>query len=147
MSNTQQFSVKGTKDVLKLINLLGKSAAKTLRTELRTVSKDIAAEIKPELPVDKGFLRRSVAVRVIKKKKRYTVGYRVFARPPKQGKYYAMVAAEYGAKRVKIRGVFHPVHRPAPHYFSRAVASARTRLPQTIERVKQALQAQWKAKK
>ena len=136
--------VKGTKEVLKLLDQMGKSANKVLRKELRAISKEVASDIKPHLPRDTGFLQRSITVRAVKKKKRYSVAFRVVAKPPKEGAYYAFVP-EFGASTVTgYGGKEYPVERPAEHNMTKAIDKAQASLPQSLQRIKAALEAEWK---
>jgi hypothetical protein len=93
--------------------------------------------IKPLIPVDTGKLRRSLTVRVVKKKRRYTVAYRIIARPPKEGKYYAF-APNYGVTK-RAAG-----KQSALHYMEKGIESATALMPATIQRIARAVEQAWK---
>lgn len=69
MSNTK-FEVKGLKETIKkLQNLEPKVAKKVVRKTLRTGAKIMQTEVKQNVPVDEGNLRKSLKVKAGKRKK------------------------------------------------------------------------------
>ena len=128
-------SVSGQKKLIKQLQQLGKATGgKILRKELRTTAKQVADLIRPMVPVDTGKLRRSLTIRVVKKKKRYTVAYRIFSRPIKGRKYYAF-AAEYGRRKyAPFQGV---------PYMKAGIEHANSLIPETLKRISEAIKAEW----
>lgn len=130
-------TVSGDKALAKALKDLEKKiATKILREELRTTAKEALAIIKPSVPVGTGFLRRSLTVRAVKKKKRYTFAYRIFARSPKEKRYYAF-APEYGVRKGKGK-------QPARHFMKAGISQAKALIGPTQQRIWKRIEAEWR---
>ncbi len=137
-----KFSVDGDKKIIAALKEMeAKIAKKILNDELRKLAKEAMAIIKPLMPVGKTkFLRRSLTIKKIKKKRRYTVGFRIVARVPNDHPYYAF-AGEYGVTRVggkrksrqPFRGV--PGRQAAKRFMARGIKQAEQLLPQALNRI------------
>jgi len=101
------------------------------------VAKEVAADVKSLVPVDTGFLKRSISVRSVKSKKRFDIAFRVLARPPKEDQYYAF-APEYGV------GEGIPGHQQATHPFQTAIDKASAHTEATLKKIAAAIEAAWR---
>jgi hypothetical protein len=68
--------------LVKQLEQLGKkTATKILVDELKTTAKQTMVYIKPLVPKRSGRLKRSLAMKRVKKKRRYDVAFRIFFKP------------------------------------------------------------------
>lgn len=69
----------------KQLEQLGKkTATKILVDELKTTAKQTLARVKSLVPKDSGALRRSLSMKRVKKRRRYSVAFRLFFKPLKE---------------------------------------------------------------
>ncbi|HWB00589.1 MAG TPA: HK97 gp10 family phage protein [Pirellulales bacterium] len=138
--------VKGDKELIRKLQQLERAVAtEILREELKTTAKQVVEIIKPTIPVgETKFLRRSLQVKPIKKKKRFTHGYRIASKVPtigkgkdkRKGKYYAF-APEYGVRVARGK-------QRARRFMARGIKQAERLLPDTKARIWARIQAEWR---
>jgi hypothetical protein len=145
--------IQGADKLIKQLKKLGPLAGKILRTELRQTANEIKSDTQGFIPLDTGKLRRSLSVRVIKKKKRYTVGFRIFCKEIKGRKYYAPMV-NYGVHKRKMpKGKTRKhrrVDRTQPgngqqhghHFFEKGLLQAEAQVPATLQRLRKAIESQ-----
>ena len=128
--------LQGDKKLIAKLNELGKAGQKIVEEECRADAKAAVEYMKPLVPKDTGRLRRSLTVRKIKKKKRYTVGFRIISRGVTGKKAYLFVP-NYGVKNRKAG------KQPAHNFMRRGQRYAAARLPDTLKRIAKRVKQFW----
>jgi hypothetical protein len=128
--------VVGDKELIKKLLKVGNEATKILRKELRPVAKTVATTTKPLIPKRTGMLRKSVAIKPVKKKRRYNVAFRVVLRMPKEGKFYGF-APNFGVR--KGRG-----KQPALRFMHKGLMAANAELPKLKSNLLRGVEAYWR---
>lgn len=146
--------VDGDKALIKKLEALGTKAVPVVAAVLKPEAQAEAKIVKANAPVGATkWLKRSVRVKRIKKKKRYTVGFRIVCIPPKKkqevirtsfgrevtiesgGRYYGF-APHYGVRRGRGK-------QAATRFMDSGTKYAESRLPAILSNIQRGVAAAW----
>jgi hypothetical protein len=138
-------TIKGEKELIAKLEKLGNKALKIVQKELKPVAQAEAKAIKEKVPIGATkWLKRSVKIKKVKKKRKFAVAFRIVCTPPKpkkegkKARYYAF-APNYGVKNGKKgRG-----NQKAHNFMQAGTLHGESFLPTLLSNIARGVRAEW----